>query len=222
MLLRRTPSPPKRMAGRTMAYETPLSARARSTSALPRKYGKGELLLGCVMLTCTIRCYPGPLGGLEERPRVGDGQVVIDAASAEAHPIGVVERRRPRERRHETQVVVEVQRPHVDRGRRGGPSGVPGEGTHLAARREQGAGQGGTGVAEGSGDDVESRIGRTACWRDLRGDGVGHGCLVAAGGANVSSRPARFLAWAKRTSALARSPSRWVSISSPRYRATIP
>ena len=61
MLLSRTPSPPKRMAGRTIAYETSLSARARSTSALPRKYGNGELLLGCVMLTCTIRCTPARL-----------------------------------------------------------------------------------------------------------------------------------------------------------------
>ena len=58
MLLTSTPSLPKRIAGRRIAYETPVSASARSTSALPRKYGYGDSIVGFVMLTCTMRCTP--------------------------------------------------------------------------------------------------------------------------------------------------------------------
>ena len=64
---------------------------------------------------------PCPPGRVEQRPRVGDGQLVVDGATAEAHPVGVVERGCPRERRHQTQVVVEIQRSHVDRGPTRGP-----------------------------------------------------------------------------------------------------
>ena len=59
MLLARTSrSPPKIQVGRTIEYGTPASASARSTSALPRKYGSGDSIDGFAMLTWTIRATP--------------------------------------------------------------------------------------------------------------------------------------------------------------------
>src|SRR3984885_4385052 len=58
MLLISTPLPPNKMDGRSTACETPRSARACSTAALPRKYGYGESASGWVMEVCTIRCTP--------------------------------------------------------------------------------------------------------------------------------------------------------------------
>ena len=50
MYLRRISSLPKMIAGLRIAYERPDSLTARSTSALPRKYGSGESTEALVML----------------------------------------------------------------------------------------------------------------------------------------------------------------------------
>ena len=58
MLLIRMSSRPKTTVGRTMAWLRPDSRSARSSTALPRKYGSGESSEGFVMLTCTTRSTP--------------------------------------------------------------------------------------------------------------------------------------------------------------------
>jgi hypothetical protein len=55
MLLISTPLQPKRMAGRAMAYGTPLAFRCSSTSPFPRKYGYGEAGSAWVIDTWTMR-----------------------------------------------------------------------------------------------------------------------------------------------------------------------
>src|SRR6266849_5126551 len=49
---------PNRMAGRAMAYGTPVAARCRSTSPLPLKYGYGEAVSACRIETYTMRAMP--------------------------------------------------------------------------------------------------------------------------------------------------------------------
>jgi len=61
MLLTSTSPPPNRIAGRRIAYGMPVLRRYCSTSALPAKYGKGELRSAWVMETCTTRSTPARL-----------------------------------------------------------------------------------------------------------------------------------------------------------------
>jgi hypothetical protein len=55
MLLTRMSSGPKTRVGLTIAYESPDSATACSSSALPRKYGRGEPVEAFVTLKWTKR-----------------------------------------------------------------------------------------------------------------------------------------------------------------------
>ena len=75
-------------------------------------------------------------------------------------------------------------------------------------------------VAEGPGDDVESRVGRSGAAGFvgvLRGCGAGHGCLAVVGGVQRLEERGQVLGVGEEAECSRdRSPSRWVSISSPR------
>ena len=58
MLFTSRSSGPKTSVGRTIACDSPDSRNARSTRALPRKYGSGESSLGFETLTWTTRRTP--------------------------------------------------------------------------------------------------------------------------------------------------------------------
>jgi hypothetical protein len=53
--------------------------------------------------------YAGALRRPEQGPGVGDGQLVIDPAMGEPDPVRVVKRRHPLERRHQAQLIVEIE-----------------------------------------------------------------------------------------------------------------
>ena len=78
--------------------------------------------------------HAGASGGVKQGPRVGHRPLVVHSAAGETHPVGVVQRGRSRQGRHQAQLIVEVEGMDVDRRPGGGPVGMPGERAHLAAR----------------------------------------------------------------------------------------
>src|SRR5580692_7439407 len=151
MLLISTPLPPNKMDGRSTACETPRSARACSTAALPRKYGHGQSALGYV--------HDPPhasLGGREEqRARVGHRDLVADLPVREPHPVGVVEGAGAAQRLPYPGRVGEVQRPGFDGGAGRSAGGMTGERPYPTPGRLELARDGRPGVAERPGHDVE-------------------------------------------------------------------
>ena len=70
-----------------------------------------QMMRGCVMLTCTIRCTPARLARVKERLRVGHGPSVVSLTVGEAHPVRVVEGRRAPEGFGQFEGVIEIERP---------------------------------------------------------------------------------------------------------------
>ncbi len=165
---------------------------------------------------------PGPLGRLEEGARVHDGQVVIDLSAGEAHPVRVVEGGGAPERLDQGELVVEVEGTYCFDGVvTGGPVRMPGDGPHPATPFGECTGDGRSGVAERTGHDVEPGVPPE---RGLVGTGRAgrHGFASGARGpARPSNSAANRWAWAKRSRAGCLFPSRWLSISRPRYSATM-
>ena len=175
-------------------------------------------MLGLVMLTWTIRCTPARLAAWK-RDRELATAASWSICGGEAHPVGVVERgcprsdstrpswsskssgrtsMRPAGARSGCPVSVRTWRPDSHRRPRDGPPRV----------------------AEGAGDDVEPGVAdRSSAAADAM---VAVGVSVAHGGPFVGRlvptfrRLGKLLGMRKQTQSPARSPSRWLSISSPR------
>src|SRR5260370_23318560 len=90
----------------------------------------------------------------EQDPAVRDGDVVIDRAVGEPHPVGVVERMRAGQGPAKSALVREIERSDIDLLARA-PLGMPSERPDLVTAAEQLAGDGSAGVAERAGNNVE-------------------------------------------------------------------
>jgi len=53
--------------------------------------------------------HPGALGRQKQCAAIGDGEVVIDRTLGGTDPIGIKERGRPFERRHQADLIIEIE-----------------------------------------------------------------------------------------------------------------